>query len=176
MKRPWTIFAVLALLVVGAIALWRYVVPLRQVSDLYLRYEHADGIAASYIHNYRVNDTLTLDVTLLEATSDSGWARLKHDFVIVRIEDMDSPDSVKALFLDDDSLSIVFWNYPQGHPEQKMDTVNRDRNDLLYLDHKTRIISLFHTRQYAEHDAVFDVKMNKYFEQTKDYETTRQGN
>ncbi len=174
MKRPWTIFAVLALLVVGAIALWRYVVPLRQVSDLYLRYEHADGIAASYIHNYRINDTLTLDVTLLEATTDSGWARLVRDFCIPRIEDY--PDSLKALFLDNDSPSIDFWNYPQGHPEQKMDTVNRDRNDMLYLDHKTRIISLFHTRQYSEHDAVFDVKMNKYLEQVEDYETTRQGN
>lgn len=64
--KKWIIaFLLLTALGVGGIAVWRYAVPMRQVSDLYRRYEHADGIAASYIHNYPVNDTLTLDVTLL---------------------------------------------------------------------------------------------------------------
>lgn len=167
--KKWIIaFLLLTALGVGGIAVWRYVVPMRQVSDLYRRYEHADGIAASYIHNYRVNDTLTLDVTLLEATTDSGWARLEHDFVVVRIEDMDIPESIKALFLDDKNIDISYWNYPKGHPEQKMDTVNRDRNDILFVDRGARAISLFHTRQYSENDAVFEVKMNKYFEQAKE--------
>lgn len=167
--KKWIIaFLLLTALGVGGIAVWRYVVPMRQVSDLYRRYEHADGIAASYIHNYPVNDTLTLDVTLLEATTDSGWARLVRDFCIPRIEDY--PDSLKALFLDNDSPSIVFWNYPQGHPEQKMDTIDRDRNNILFVDHGARTISLFHTRQYSENDAVFKVKMNKYFEQAKEKE------
>lgn len=152
----------------GGIAVWRYVVPMRQVCDLYRRYEHADGIAASYIHNYRVNDTLTLDVTLLEATTDSGWARLVRDFCIPRIEDY--PDSIKALFLDDKNIDISYWIYPKGHPELKMDTIDRDRNDILFLDHGARTISLFHTRQYSENDAVFEVKMNKYFEQAKEKE------
>ena len=91
-----------------------------------------------------------------------------RDFCIPRIEDY--PDSLKALFLDNDSPSIVFWNYPQGHPEQKMDTIDRDRNDILFVDHGARAISLFHTRQYSENDAVFKVKMNKYFEQAKEKE------
>lgn len=167
MKRPWAIYLVLALLLVGGIVLWRYVVPLRKVSDLYRHYERADGIAASYIHNYRVNDTLTLDVTLLEATTDSGWARLQRDFLIPRIEDMDAPDSIKAIFLNDNNPNISFWNYPEGHPELPMDTVDRDRNDVLYLDSRSRVISLFHTRQYSDHDAVIDVKMNKFFEQAE---------
>lgn len=49
-------------------------------SELYLRYEHADGIKASFIKDYRVNDTLTLDVTLLQATDSAGWIKLFYDF------------------------------------------------------------------------------------------------
>ena len=55
---------------------------MRSVSDLYRRYEHADGIAASYIHNFPVNDTLRVDVTLLEATTDSAWQALCADFAL----------------------------------------------------------------------------------------------
>ena len=45
-------------------------------SELYLRYEHVDGIKASFIKDYHVNDTLTLDVTLLQATDSAGWQQL----------------------------------------------------------------------------------------------------
>lgn len=51
-------------------------------SELYLRYEHADGIKASFIKDYRINDTLTLDVTLLQATDSAGWQQLIEDFEI----------------------------------------------------------------------------------------------
>ena len=50
--RKWILaFLFLTLLGVAAVAAWRYLLPKRHVSDIYRRYEHADGIAASYIHN-----------------------------------------------------------------------------------------------------------------------------
>ena len=81
--RKWILaFLFLTLLGVAAVAAWRYLLPKRHVSDIYRRYEHADGIAASYIHNFPVNDTLTLDVTLLAATTDSAWQALCADFAL----------------------------------------------------------------------------------------------
>ena len=82
MKKWILAFLLLTLLGVAAVAAWRYLLPERHVSDLYRRYHNADGIAASYIHNFPVNDTLTLDVTLLEATTDSAWQALCADFAI----------------------------------------------------------------------------------------------
>ena len=75
MKRWIITFVLLTTLGVGGVAVWRYVLPWQQVGDLYRRYEHADGITASYIHNFPVNDTLLLDVTLLEATTDSAFRK-----------------------------------------------------------------------------------------------------
>ena len=51
-------------------------------SDLYRRYEHADGISAAFIKDYRVSDAITLDVTLLQATDSAGWQQLTEDFEI----------------------------------------------------------------------------------------------
>lgn len=82
MKKRTLLTILMLLAVVAAVGavFWRHILPRWQVSDIYRRYEHVDGIAASYIHNFPVNDTLTLDVTLLEATTDSGWAVLVRDF------------------------------------------------------------------------------------------------
>ena len=56
MKKWHKTLLVAAAILAVAVAVWRYTAPQRQVSDLYRHYEHADGIAASYIHNYPVND------------------------------------------------------------------------------------------------------------------------
>ena len=40
-------------------------------SELYNRYADKEGIEASFIKDYKVNDSVFVDVTVLEATTDS---------------------------------------------------------------------------------------------------------
>lgn len=81
--KKWIIaFVLLTAVGVGCVAWCRYVAPHRQVSDIYRKYEHADGIAASYIHNFHVNDTVFVDVTLLETKDTALWDSLCMDFGI----------------------------------------------------------------------------------------------
>ena len=83
MKRkviiPLVVF--LAILGIGAAITYRpHTVPWEECSEVYRRYATTDGIRASYIKDYRVNDTITLNVTLLEATTDSAWNNLCKAF------------------------------------------------------------------------------------------------
>jgi hypothetical protein len=55
-------------------------VPWEECSEVYKRYSRVEGVRATYVKDFRVNDTLTVGVTLLEATTDSGWAALQRDF------------------------------------------------------------------------------------------------
>ena len=84
-KRFWLIVAILALVeaVILFVALqWKYIFPSREVSDLYTRYENVDGVAASFIKDYKVNDTVFVDVTLLETKDTALWDSLCKDFGI----------------------------------------------------------------------------------------------
>ena len=84
-KRFWTIVALLALvetLVLYCVFQWRYIFPSHEVSDLYTHYEKVEGIDASFIKDFRVNDSVFIDVTLLEAKDSAGWATLMHDFAV----------------------------------------------------------------------------------------------
>lgn len=87
MKR-WliTLLLVAAVLAAAATVVWRHILPVRQVSDIYRRYEHVDGIAASYIHNYPVNDTLALDVTLLEVSDSAVWEQVCEELSLLTTE------------------------------------------------------------------------------------------
>ena len=84
MKRKDTIINILIFVViVGGALVYRYmqsVVPYWQCSEVYKRYHKVEGVRATYVKNYPVNDTLTVGVTLLEATTDSGWAVMQKDF------------------------------------------------------------------------------------------------
>ena len=66
----------------AAYIVWPRTVPFSECSELYQRYADNEHVAASFVRNYRINDTLTLDVTLLQATDSAGWQQLIEDFEI----------------------------------------------------------------------------------------------
>ena len=81
----WGCFLLLlavALSVITAVTRWHRIFPTDEVSELYTRYEHVEGLEVSYIKDFKVNDTVFVDVTMLEAKTDSAWALLKRDFEV----------------------------------------------------------------------------------------------
>ena len=145
MKKWILAFLLLTILGVAAVAAWRYLLPERHVSDLYRCYEHADGIAASYIHNYPVNDTLSLDVTLLEATTDSSWQVLCADFAISRVvEEMVqiNPDLVFCRQVSrHDYTQVIYGDHPNA--------------ELLTISCSSKTLAIFHTCNKNDIRAVF---------------------
>jgi hypothetical protein len=143
--KKWhkTLLVAAAILAVG-VAVWRYTAPQRHVSDLYRRYHNADGIAASYIHNFPVNDTLTLDVTLLEATTDSAWQALCADFAL-----SDIVEEMKKV-----ALSAVFSRQVNRRDYTQVVIGDSPDAECLSISCDSRTIAVFHTRNAAEMKAV----------------------
>ena len=145
MKR-WLTTLLLALAVAAAVGtvFWRHILPRWQVSDIYRRYEHVDGIAASYIHNYPVNDTLRVDVTLLEATTDSAWQTLCADFaisdIVETIEDIDPHAIFSRQVNRHDYTQVVLGDAPDA--------------ECLAISCDTKTFAIFHTRNATEMHAV----------------------
>ncbi len=145
MKKWHKTLLVAAAILAVAVAVWRYTAPQRHVSDLYRRYEHADGIAASYIHNYPVNDTLTLDVTLLEATTDSAWQALCTDFAL-----SDIVEELKEV-----APSAVFSRQVSRHDYSQVVLGDSPDAEILAISCDSKTFAVFHTRNAAEMHAVF---------------------
>ena len=79
MIRRWTITLVIICVAVVLGTVWHRcarTVPLAECSEVYRRYADTPGINAAYVKDYRVNDTIAFNATLLEATTDSAWNEL----------------------------------------------------------------------------------------------------
>lgn len=137
MKRSWLITILVCLLILGgggAVLLLPQVVPFDQCSDVYKRYAKMDGVDATFIKDYKVNDTVFVDVTLLEARSDSAWNVLLHDFNI-------TPPPREVIEITSDGC-IDIWAAPKKDYSLPMDSFPLN-NDLIAISWTERRISVF---------------------------------
>ncbi len=134
MKRRILPFCLATLLCVAAVVVWKYRATIFRngdVSELYLRYADTEGIDATFIKDFHVNDTVYVDVTLLQATDSAGWEMLISDFMIRRES------------LTGSSNHVFFRLAKKGHSDRQIDTV-AGNNDLIVTDDGIQTISIFH--------------------------------
>jgi hypothetical protein len=162
MKKS-SIYIIFVLVVVAAIVVGlavRYVpsvVPYWQCSEVYKRYSKVEGVCASYIKDYRINDTLTVGVTLLEATDSAGWKYLLQAFNI--------PQEMIEL----EEIDVWTWKAFKNHPEEAYNLTVNDRQveqsdlEIVSISMKNQDICVFHTQNEQEHNEVFNQKIESNF-------------
>jgi len=153
MKRSWliTIIYSLLLLGLGAVVIFMpQVVPMDKCSDLYKRYANIDGIEATFIKDYRVNDSVTVDVTLLEATTDSAWGEVLQYFGVpdISLEDID-PGFEMFLRL------VNRKDYTQSQDSVLLN------NDVMSISYTKKTIGIFKTETLSQYLAVTHSKYDE---------------
>ena len=156
MKRTGliTLAACLAVLVMAVVVI-RYprTVPLEECSDVYKRYKDVEGVRATYVKDYRVNDTLTVGVTLLEATDSVAWVNLLQDFNV-------SADMLQYARTNP-SFDVWVRSVSKDNPTKPLDpSTLRDsvtyNLDLMAVSMVKREICIFHTLSRQETEAVLN--------------------
>ena len=136
-----------------AVRLWPRTVPFDQCSDLYKQYANVDGIDATFIKNFKVNDTVFIDVTLLEAKNDSAWLTLQTNLSIPII-----PEEYRELFENTDAID--YWLAPKGKYIPPMDSVLLN-NDAVAVSRKMHLVSVFHLTNETQADVIFLKKLHE---------------
>ena len=130
-KRDRLINTLIVIVVIGGVLAVRYLPPAIaywRSSEVYKRYSRVEGVRATYIKDFPLNDTLTVAVTLLEATTDSGWATLQEDFEVPAIQEY------KEYYYDSNKVSLKLYTksvplYSDG------DTLINDLITISYYKH-----------------------------------------
>lgn len=160
MKKSWPITLLVCLLIIGGgagVLLWHRTVPLQECSDVYKKYADKDGVDATFIKDYKVNDTVFVDVTLLEAKDSAGWENLKNHFEV-----SDLPPDLQQFINDGENL-IFTKIIPKPTPyATSLDTY---KDELLAISYLTKTLCVFHIKNDAEKHAVkyhnFDKSTNQ---------------
>ena len=156
MKRTGliTLAACFAVLVMAVVVIrFPRTVPLEECSDVYKRYKDVEGVRATYVKDYRVNDTLTVGVTLLEATDSVAWVNLLQDFNV-------SADMLQYARTNP-SFDVWVRSVSKDNPTKPLDpSTLRDsvtyNLDLMAVSMVKREICIFHTLSRQETEAVLN--------------------
>ena len=143
MIRRWLITLALVIavpLLTAAVHFRPRPVPLDECSELYRRYADNPDIRAAYVSNYRVNDTLTLCATLLEAANDTGWAVLYDTFHLTLHK---RPDYLTLQNNEDDIWEIL---HVPGYGD----------NVIGVASHRGKYLLFLHVDNPSVKDAIFD--------------------
>lgn len=130
--------------------------PLDQCSDLYRQYHHADGINASYLKDFPLDDTLTVPVTILQATDSAGWVRLESDFLSYWTAELAHPSTAEAPV-------IKTYLCPKGKYGQPMDTSSILNNDYIIVSMHDHAVNIFHIESEDRINAILLYKIKNTF-------------
>jgi len=151
-SRHW-IAVLIGMVAVGGALAWHYwprTVPLEECSGIYQHYHDNPHVVATFLKDFRVNDTVTVDVTLLEAKDDEGWEEMMEKFGIIDLSDI--PDEVRHLFAEK-TKAIGFSHYEEDDEGEIVNIVVYSRIE--------KSVYLFHTKKDAEIKAIFTEKITE---------------
>lgn len=137
-RRTFWILVVALCLVAAGLSLWLpREAAARRVSDLYRRYEPNPHLSVAFIEGFKVNDTLSVDVTLLQALDDEGWDILKEDFRVV------PPVEFIQKKIDSGKDIVEVFLAPKDNPTLPMDKKNILKNNVVGVSRLKHSIGIF---------------------------------
>ena len=156
--KYWLSVLLIALVLACAGVWWVFQtrqLPLAETSEVYRQYRHLPGVRASFIRQMPINDTLRLDMTLLEAEDSAAFADLL-------IKMGKSEEFIKELMYFQDKENTRFSNAClRGNPGTVGDT-DMTKNEVISFFPGRKTVAVFHT--LSEKDG--NVVLNKsYFKE-----------
>ena len=153
MKRVRLSTIIISIVIVGgalAAAYW----PRPAGGELYRHYEGRSDIKASYFKDYRINDSVTVDVTMLQALSDTGWTVLQKDFGVPQLDSIAEqyincvPDFIMSKYADKDDYSKPLNAYSPNC-------------ETIMISYTKHTICIFHIKNHEEGRAILYYNLDK---------------
>ncbi len=155
--RFWLIFAVVLAVAMAAITVafrWHQLFPTDEVSEYYTRYAERKGITASYVKDYRINDTLRLDVTVLEVSDSVVWEQVCEELHLLTTAQL--PEEYRDLYFSPNGFeSYVLYDTVTVNGEPcPLQTV------FIYTRYN-RTVCIFHSVTEVQYDAIMDKEIDE---------------
>lgn len=135
---------------------------------LYERCKDMPGVRVGSIHDFTVNDTMSVDVTTFEALDAEGWQQLVEVFGIQdRVTQgihLDSIASANMFHPQKEGNTYQMWKTAPYRPELNGDRLPADCDlpcDLVFMSLYYRWVAVYHIEREEQYDNVIDHYMLK---------------
>ena len=128
-------------------------VPDEDCSELYRCYKECPAVVATFIRDFRVDDTVGVDVTLLEASDSAGWATLVST-IWKPADARYDPETLKR------EHHVTLKYLPKGHLDIPPDSVFLN-NDMVAVDWANMKVAVFHIANEEQFNSLIYYQLNK---------------
>lgn len=162
--RFWLIFAIVLLLALSAITVgyyWHRIFPSEKVSEVYTRYRDCEGLNVSFVEAYRINDSVTVDVTLIEVSDSVMWDSVCADFGIIKLSEI--PEEMRPIFSQTNAYGYHYVDLDSTLLAQsdRGDVGDGELRDVCLFSRGTKTVCVFHCVDNVTLANIVDKKMDE---------------
>lgn len=123
-----------------------------EANELYRRYEHCDGVKVGFVKDFRINDSVTADITVITAKDSVAWEALQRDFGIPE-EFIEANRTAKQR----GTMNMTSFHCEKGHPEKRVAGDDKPF-DVVYYSSQERAMYIYDiTEKNKKH--TFDIQL-----------------
>lgn len=157
MKRWGLKFLLLAfasILVVVAVKYWPRVLTPDQCSEVYRRYKDRDGLSVAFVKDYHIGDSITVDVTTIEAKDSTSWESLLRGMNVTE----ESINENKKLVLEGKHTATTRLS-AKGYPEKRVSIDTTTSVDLVFISYNEKCVYVFDVNSIDQALAIANYKL-----------------
>ena len=156
MKRWGVKFLLLAfasILVVVAVKYWPRVLTPDQCSEVYRRYKDRDNLSVAFVKDYRIGDSITVDVTTITAKDSVGWEQLLREMNVKE----GTIEINNRLVLEGKHTATTILS-AKGYPEKRVSIDTTTSVDLVFFVYSEKCVYVFDVNSIDQAHAIADYK------------------
>lgn len=134
-------------------------------TDLYSRYAQQAGVKVASVSGFAIDSVSRVDVTVIEAVDDEGWAWMKSEFFIGDL----APE--QELGLREGSDVVLFARRSRANPKENAPVVGEDidvaASCYMGVSYLQRAVYIFCADSEAQSDAIATLLVKKIMHSSK---------
>jgi len=159
MKRwglKFLLLAIASILVVVAVKYWPRVLTPDQCSEVYRRYKDRDNLSVAFVKDYRIGDSITVDVTTITAKDSASWEQLLrglnvHEYTI----------SLNTKYVKDGGSPVVTSYRQKANPEKICQDDNYSNRILMVTAYREQTVYFFEIDTKNQAHNIMDIKLRE---------------
>ena len=123
-------FVLLAVAAVLVVKYWHHTLPAEECGEVYCRYSNRDDLKVSFLKDFRINDSTTVDVTTITAKDSASWEALLREMNIPK-----SQIDILRKSYNKGNQSVNHYYCVKGNPEQRTSIDYPEVDLVVYVQH-----------------------------------------
>ena len=122
------------------------------VSEVYRRYKDRDDLSVAFVKDYRIGDSIIVDVTTITAKDSASWEQLQRE-----MNQSENMIKQRRELVNEGRYLLYDYYCEIGHPEHRI-PYEEGRCCLVFLNFKEKTIYIFHI---TSHEQAFKIQKSK---------------